>query len=84
VPVSISDHPVEGASNLKGRIRLFGSEYVLTLDFGIDALFVREGTGRPIENAIFDSSTPVYAEVAVTQSGAARLRALIVNGRRVP
>jgi uncharacterized membrane-anchored protein len=84
VPVSISDRPVADATNLRGRIRLLRDDYVLTMDFGIDALFVREGTGRPIENAILDRGTPVYAEVAVAKSGAARVRALVVDGARVP
>jgi uncharacterized membrane-anchored protein len=84
VPISISDEPVGGATNIGGRIRFYRTDNVVTLDFGIDALFVREGTGRPIENAIIDSTTPVYAEVAVTRSGAARVRSLVINGTRVP
>jgi hypothetical protein len=84
VPVSLADRPVEGAINLAGRTFVYPDTYTYRLDYGIDALFVREGTGRPIESAIRDNDTPVYAEVLVTRSGTARVRALIINGQRTP
>ena len=83
VPVSLSDHPVDGAINLAGRMTML-SDYTYQMDYGIDALYVREGTGRPLESAISGSGTPVYAEVFVTGSGRARVRSLVVNGERTP
>lgn len=82
VAESVSAEPVEGAVNLAGRVRsTFG--WPGSLDFGIDALFVQEGTGHPIEDAI-RREVPVFAEVAVTADGSARVRALIIDGQRVP
>jgi uncharacterized membrane-anchored protein len=52
----------------------------VTLHFGIDALFVPERTGLPIEEAI-RAGKPVYAVVAVAGSGKARITDLIVDGR---
>lgn len=82
VGVSLASEPVEGVVNLAGIVQSANSETV-RLDFGIDALFVQEGTGRPIEDAI-RRDVPVYAEIAVTPRGSARVRALIIEGHRVP
>jgi uncharacterized membrane-anchored protein len=81
VPVSLADHPVEGAINLEGRVQYF-SQPLVQLRFGLDAFYVREDTGRPIEDAL-RRRAPVYAEIAVTRAGRARVRALIVDGTRV-
>lgn len=85
VPVSISDRPEPDAVNLRGRVVSFWSEaqasYRFTMDYGIGAFYVQEGTGKPIEQAI-RARSPVFAEIAVTRSGRARVRDLIVNGRR--
>jgi uncharacterized membrane-anchored protein len=82
VGVSLGNEPVDGAVNLAGRVEYSGGDQV-RLNFGIDALFVQEGTGRPIEDAI-RRGAPVYAEIAVTPRGSARVRALIIEGHRVP
>ena len=83
VPVSLSDEPAPGAVNLAGRLLFYSQpDHVVRLDFGIDALVVQEGSGRPIEDAI-RRRVPVYAEVFVTRLGAARVRALIIEGERV-
>jgi uncharacterized membrane-anchored protein len=78
---SVSNEPVDGAVNLAGRVEYASGE--LRLNYGIDALFVQEGAGREIENAI-RSGGPVFAEIAVTPNGSARVRALIIEGQRVP
>lgn len=83
VPVSLADRPVDDAVNLAGWLRYYSARHLVTLDFGIDALFVQEGAGRPIEDAIL-TRVPVFAEVFVTRTGKARVRALIIEGRRVP
>jgi len=81
VPVSLSDEPAPGAINLAGRLQYYSHPaQIAGLDFGIDALFVQEGTGRPIEDAI-RRRVPVYAEVFVTRSGTARVRGLIIDGQ---
>jgi uncharacterized membrane-anchored protein len=81
-PVSLSDRPVAGALNLRGRVRSMQHFPVLDLDYGVDAFFVQEGRARPIEEAI-RAGRPVLAELAVASSGLARVRALLVDGRRI-
>jgi len=86
-PVSVADTPQAGFVNLQGRCRTFGPDgggrrgaLHLQLDFGIDALFVPERTGLPVEEAI-RTGKAVYAVVAVTASGKARVTDLLVDGR---
>jgi len=85
--VSVSDVPVAGSVNIAGRIRWLdraqwddpNSPVEIQLHYGIDALYVQEGTGRQIEEAI--RAGKVHAVVAVTSSGTARLQDLIIDGR---
>jgi hypothetical protein len=85
-PVSVADSPQPGFVNLQGRCRSVsswgsrGGPPLLSLQFGIDALFVPERSGLPVEEAI-RAGKPVYAVVAVTASGKARITNLIVDGR---
>ena len=82
-PVTVSERPVQGAVNLAGRIVFYTSfDYSFRLQFGLDAFTADEPTARLIDEAM-QRDAPIYAEVAVTSSGRARLRALIVDGRRV-
>ena len=84
---SVSDVPVPGTVNLKGRIRQIwppqydgtNSPARLEVHYGIDALYVQEGTGLKIEEAIRVGK--VHAIVAVTASGSARLSDLVIEGR---
>ena len=84
---SVSDVLVPGTVNLKGRIRdlwpqLYddpNSPARLEVHYGIDALYVQEGTGLKIEEAIRVGK--VHAIVAVTASGSARLSDLVIEGR---
>lgn len=82
--VSISDTPVPGMVNIAGRnnYRWWSGDFI-TLNYGIDAFFVEEHTGGEIEDAMRRSRPDVYAEVMVTNSGKARLRALIIDGKRI-
>jgi uncharacterized membrane-anchored protein len=57
---------------LRGQMGRYGS-----LRFGIESYFVQEGTGRRYEQAIRDRK--LSAELAVTSSGQAALRALRVE-----
>ncbi|MCC7145395.1 MAG: GDYXXLXY domain-containing protein [Phycisphaeraceae bacterium] len=94
VAVSVSDEPVEGAVNLKGLVRRgerghWGEDgwvedkaVVLTMHYGIDALYVKEGSGLDIESRL-RAGRDVYAVIAVSASGTARLKDLIVEGKRV-
>jgi uncharacterized membrane-anchored protein len=82
-PVSVSDRLVAGAVNLAGRIVFYTTfDYSFRLQFGLEAFPVDEAAGRLIAAAM-QRDAPIYAEVAVSRSGRARLRALIVDGRRV-
>jgi len=84
---SVSDVPIPGSVNLKGRIwNLARMQYddsnspvEISLRYGIDALYVQEGTGLQIEAAIRKGN--VHAIVAVTASGSARLSDLVIEGR---
>ncbi len=57
---------------LKGQMERYGS-----IKYGIEAYYVQEGTGRVYENAIRDRK--LTAELAVTSSGQAALRALRID-----
>jgi uncharacterized membrane-anchored protein len=57
---------------LKGQLQRYGS-----VKFGIEAYYVQEGTGRVYEHAIRDRK--LSAELAVTSSGQAALRALRIE-----
>jgi uncharacterized membrane-anchored protein len=82
VPVSASREPVDGALNLRGRVRYPNPPNSLTLDYGLDAFYMQEGKARPIEDAIRRGRN-VQMEVAVASSGQARIRALLLDGVRV-
>lgn len=79
--VSVSRAPVAGARNLRGRLSSSSSE-VLTVDYGVDAFFMQEGTAKPIEDAIRAGRT-VEMDVAIASSGRARIRNLVVDGQVV-
>jgi uncharacterized membrane-anchored protein len=57
---------------LKGQMGRYGS-----LQFGIEAYYVQEGTGRRYEQAIRDRR--LSAELAVTSSGQAALKGLRIE-----
>jgi uncharacterized membrane-anchored protein len=82
--VSVSDTPQPATVNLQGRVRSVyppsGPEGTWTLEmhYGIDALYVQERTGLELEAAIARGDD-VVAAIAVTASGRARLRELIVQ-----
>ena len=81
LPVTVSMAPVANAMNLRGRIR-YGSKSTLSVDYGLDAFYMQEGTARPVEDAM-RSGRRVQMEVAIAKSGQARIRALLVDGVRV-
>jgi uncharacterized membrane-anchored protein len=57
---------------LKGHMKRYGS-----MEFGIEAYYVQEGTGRRYEQAIRDRQ--LSAELAVTSGGQAALRGLRIE-----
>lgn len=57
---------------LKGQMGRYGS-----IEFGIEAYYVQEGTGRAYERAIRDRK--LSAELAVTSDGTAALRGLRID-----
>jgi len=82
-PVTVSEQPVPGAVNLAGRVVFYTTfDHSFRLLFGLDAFSADGPTARLIDEAM-QRDAPIYAEVAVTSSGRARIRALIVGGRRV-
>lgn len=87
--VSVSDKPVEGKMNLRGRARDVDDwdwnrkrriEVTLRLDYGLEAYFVPEGKGRQIEDRM-RRSDDMRAVVAVAPNGQARLKELLIEGK---
>jgi uncharacterized membrane-anchored protein len=77
-----SSRPVGGAVNLRGRVRWASNESIV-VDYGLDAFFMKEGAARPIEDAM-RAGRQVLMEVAIADSGRARIRNLIVDGVPLP
>jgi uncharacterized membrane-anchored protein len=83
VPVSVSQDPVEGALNLKGRIRSARETGILRVEYGLDAFYVPEATARSLA-PVLHAGRPLRVEVAIASSGRARVRDLIVDGTPLP
>jgi hypothetical protein len=77
-PVTVSDRPVSGALNLRGRVN-WSDDTTLHVDYGLDAYFMQEGTAKPVEDAL-RNQRKVQMEIAVADSGRARIRRLLVDG----
>jgi hypothetical protein len=77
-PVTVSDRPVSGALNLRGRVN-WSDDTTLHVDYGLDAYFMQEGTAKPVEDALRDGRK-MQMEIAVADSGRARIRRLLVDG----
>jgi uncharacterized membrane-anchored protein len=82
-PVSVSREPVEGALNLKGRIRSGQDTGVLRVEYGLDAFYVPEATARTLGPALH-ADRALQVEVAIAGSGRARIRNLVVDGTPLP
>jgi GDYXXLXY protein len=82
LPVTISASRVPNALNLRGRVRYAPSPDHLEVDYGLDAFYVQEGTGRIVEEALRQGKK-VRMEVALASSGKSRIRSLTVDGIRV-
>lgn len=91
--VSVSDEPVGGKVNLRGRVRTVDDwswsskargykrhSPILVMDYGLEAYFVPEGKGRAIEDRM-RGSQDMRAVVAVAPNGAARLKELLIEGK---
>ena len=79
-PVSISIAPVADRINLRGRVSRYDHDgQPLEVDYGLDTYFMQEGTARPVEDAL-RARRRVQMDVAVTSSGHARIRRLLVDG----
>jgi uncharacterized membrane-anchored protein len=82
-PVSVSGAPLPGRMNLRGRVTHHQTDSgVLTIDYGLDSYFMQEGTAKTVEDAMRERK-PVQMEIAVAASGHARIRRLLIDGRRV-
>ncbi len=82
-PVSISIAPVADRINLRGRVSRYDQDgQPLEVDYGLDTYFMQEGTARPVEEAL-RARRREQMDVAVTSSGHARIRRLLVDGAAV-
>jgi hypothetical protein len=79
--ISISRTPVAGARNLRGRISRWPGGDVFVVEYGMESLFVEQGSAPEVEKAI-TAMKGGQVEVALTGSGRARTRAVIAGGRR--
>jgi uncharacterized membrane-anchored protein len=79
-PVSISKTLQPDVINLEGRVG--NGRTPSGLDFGINALFLQENKGRQIEDCI-RAGKDVFAEIAVSSAGRARVKNLVINGKKV-
>jgi hypothetical protein len=78
--VSISDRPIAGALNLRGRVSWFDAESGdLMINYGVSRYYMQEGTAGPVEEAL-RRQRRVQMELAVTPSGRARIRHVLVDG----
>ena len=67
-----SDQSARAHRRLRRRERL-------EVDYGLDSFFMQEGTAKPVEDAL-RMRRRVQMEIAVTGSGHARIRRLLVDG----
>ena len=79
--MSISIEPVADRTNLRGRIDGYDSYIgdMVKIDYGLDSFFMQEGTAKPVEDAL-RLRRRVQMGIAVTGSGHARIRRLLVDG----
>jgi uncharacterized membrane-anchored protein len=68
----MSVHQPAGGTYLRGRVNNYGR-----IEYGIESYFVQEGKGHDYEKAVRDRR--LFAEIAVTASGAAALRRLVIE-----
>lgn len=78
-PLSVSLKPVAGAVNLRGVITWATPSGELSVQYGIDAFYMQEGSPQVIERA-FREKRKVEVQVAIAKSGRARIRNLLVDG----
>ncbi len=79
LPVSASRDRVLGALNLRGRVKYKSGASMLNVEYGLDAFYMQEGTGKRVEQAIRQPGN-VQMQVAIGSSGQARIKTLLVNG----
>ena len=82
IPRALADRPEPGAVFLRGRLRQAHVYPRVTLDLGLDAIYLTRGAAPEVEAAM-KAGTPIFAEIAVASSGQARVKAILVNGRRL-
>jgi hypothetical protein len=81
-PLSVTDQPEPDVIFLRGRLRQAFVYPRVTLDLGLDAIYLTRGATPEVEAAM-KAGTPIFAEIAVASHGQARVKALVVNGRRL-
>ena len=76
----MSRTPLEGAINLRGRVRLeLPAMNELAVDYGLDAFYMQEGSSKRVEDAIRQKHD-VRMQVAIASSGQARIKTLLIDG----
>ena len=78
-PVSVSRKPAGGALNLRGRVWHATKPNLLSVQFGLDAFYMREGKSRRVEQAI-QQRRNVQMQIAIAASGQARIKTLLIDG----
>jgi len=78
-PVTVSRQPVPGAVNLRGVIRRTPQPDTLSVEYGLDAFYMKQGKPEAVA-AAFRAKRRVQLEVAVASSGRARIRSLLIDG----
>ena len=79
--VVLAGHVRYAPPQLRTSPRAADTEQMVLMTYGIESFFVPEGTGRPIELQIGPGKVKV--ELAVSASGEAAIKALLVDGERV-
>lgn len=79
MPVSVSEDRVKGALNLRGRVAYSYPPDQLSVEYGLEAFYMQDGTARPVDQAIRQGRS-VQMQVAIAASGQARIRTLLIDG----
>ena len=81
VPLRVSDQLEPAGLTLRARLRQAFDYPRVTLDAGLDAIYLTRGGASRVESAM-EAGQPIFAEIAIAQTGQARVRALVIDGQR--
>ncbi|MBA5778191.1 GDYXXLXY domain-containing protein [Stappia sp. F7233] len=75
-----TEPPVDGALAIRGEVTSAGGATTLAIDYGLDAFYVPEGTGRPLETA---DRNRLRLVIALTESGKSAPLRITLDGKTV-